>query len=634
MCGIGGFLIPEGGRVEQCELDALAGYLAHRGPNGKGTYTSNDRRVGLVHTRLSILDLTDAGSQPMTSRDGRYVIVFNGEIYNFTELARELEKSGVRFQTKTDTEVLLYSWQLWGKSLLPKLNGMWAFAIFDTLTNSLVLCRDRFGVKPLYYTKHKKRLIFASEAKAIDAITDYQCSINPQYLLRIGRRDVGEISYIQDVYSLPAGHLIELSDGIEQRPERWYRLPKVEVPNTFSEQCKLIRSLVVDACHIRLRSDVPVATCPSGGIDSGSIVSVLNHFPSRDTRSQNFSHRSFNAAFPGTSQDEWEAARSLADSFGCQLDSHVIAPPSPEQLEESLLSCDGPMPCLAFYPIWKLYNYIKNSGVRVTLDGMGPDECLGGYYIGVDALRGAFQLNKYLWMRDLYHTYGNLYEGSRLWIWNDFRQLGREIASKLKSRITGKRREENFVDSTSLQTDTYFIPASDSLSRRLQEQFFLNPLPYQLHQYDRCSMANGVEARFPFMDFRFVETVFSLPLQSRIGNGYTKRILREAMKGILPDQIRLKKKKIGFNAPFREWRNGVLGDWMKDIANSTEFTSSPYFDGKQLSQVILNSFKPDSLPLEEWNAWLPLHTAWLMTQRRNRSLFPTASPHRFAQALS
>jgi asparagine synthase (glutamine-hydrolysing) len=624
MCGIGGFFAFDGNLIEQRELDNLARFLAHRGPNGKGTYISPNRRIGLTHTRLSILDLSDAGSQPMTSRDGRYIIVFNGEIYNFTELTRELENSGVRFQTKTDTEVLLYGWQLWGKNLLPKLNGMWAFAILDTRTNSLVLCRDRFGVKPLYYTKYKKRLVFASEAKAIDAITDYQYAINPQYLHKIGHRDLGETSYLQDVYSIPAGHLIELADGCERHPERWYHLSQVDVPKTFSEQCELIRSLVVDACHIRLRSDVPVATCLSGGIDSGSIVSVLNRFPSTKTRSQNFSHQSFNAAFPGTSQDEREAAAALVQSFGKQLDTHVISPPTPELLEESLLSCDGPMPCLAFYPIWKLYRYIQNSGIRVTLDGMGPDESLGGYYIGADALRGAFQLHKYLWMRDLYHTYGNLYEEGRQWIWNDFRQLGREFASNVKSRIMGKFRADKPEEASSVPLERSRFATSDSLSRCLYRQFFSHPLPYLLHQYDRCSMANGVESRFPFLDYRFVETVFSLPLESRIGNGYTKRILREAMRGILPDEIRLKKKKTGFNAPFRNWLHGPLGAWVRDVASSAEFTSSPFFDGKQLSQFILKSLESDPVQLDEWSVWLPLHTSWLMSKRRSRSLFRSA----------
>lgn len=616
MCGIGGIYSFSGALIASQELKTFAAHLAHRGPNGRGCFLSADSRVGLLHTRLSILDLTEGGAQPMTSPDGRFTLSYNGEIYNFSEIAKELSRHGERFHTSSDTEVLLRGWQRYGRELLPKLNGMWAFAVYDSLTKKLTLCRDRFGVKPLYFLKHAARLLFASEAKALDAITNYSLNINQVYLANLGHSGLGNQSFLENVNSLPAGHILEVDPFGNVQEQKWYELATVNVPGDFQSQTDLIRSLIIDACQIRLRSDVPIATCLSGGIDSGSIVSVLNKFPTTDKRSQNLSHQSFTASFPGTTQDETDAARQLVQSFGNELSTHCVPIPSGELLEKALTDCDGPMPCLAFYPIWSLYRHIQKSGITVTLDGMGPDEALGGYYIGKDALRGALELRKFLWMRDLYNTYGDLYDHSRDWVRKDLFQIGREKASQLKAKLIGTRYKK-------LPPEAIKEPKNNSgntLSNRLLNQFFEHPLPYLLHQYDRCSMANGVESRFPFMDYRFVEAVFSLPLQSRVGKGYTKRILREAMKGILPDIIRLKKRKTGFNAPFSDWLRGDLRTWLLDRATSRTFLECPFFDGKGLLKILETPSDSASSQIDEWTFWLPVHLTWLIEKRKASSI--------------
>lgn len=622
MCGIAGVLGTADGQVQVESLQRLTALLSHRGPDGQGTWLSPCGRVGLGHTRLSILDLTSAASQPMLSSDGRYCLVFNGEIYNFVELAAELRQLGSVFRSRSDTEVLLEGYRHWQDRLWDRLNGMWAVAIHDCVTGHTVLCRDRFGVKPLFFLQQRGQpVIFASEATAIDRLLNGVLSPDVQWLQQVGSADTDDRSCYSEVRSLRAGELLTISPDGQLQRKAWYRMQPVECPPTFAGQAERFRELLIDACRLRLRSDVPVATCLSGGLDSGSLVAVLHKYASADTRFAGFNHRSFNAAFPGTPQDESVAATLLASGCGVQLDCHAISCPSPEELEKALQSCDGPMPCMAFYPIWQLYRCIRQQGIVVTLDGMGPDEYLGGYYIGEAALHGAWETRSISWFRDVRRTYAALYQHGPGQIATDTRAVLRTGLSRLKRRMLrrpalsgpGARFPigpvgEQLEESGLLQ---------NTLARCLFHQVTACPLPYLLHQYDRCSMANGVESRFPFMDYRLLELAFSLPLQSRVGGGYTKRVLREAMAGTLPDAIRLNKRKTGFNSPFADWLKGPLRDWAGDLAASQAFRQSSFFDGPSLSRSILNGLSLPEANLREWDVWMPLHLTWWLQNKRS-----------------
>ncbi|GDX93680.1 asparagine synthetase B [Planctomycetia bacterium] len=622
MCGIAGLLgTAEGQWQAQC-LQRLTALLSHRGPDGQGTWTSPCGRVGLGHTRLSILDLSAAASQPMRSADNRYCIVFNGEIYNFLELAEELRQAGVVFRSRSDTEVLLEGFRHWQHQLWNRLNGMWAVAIHDCVTGQTVLCRDRFGVKPLFFLQQPDRpLIFASEASAIDRLLHGRLTPDARWLQQTGTQDTGDRSCYSEVRSLRAGELLIVSPDGQLQSKIWYRMQPVECPATFAGQAQRFRELLIDACRLRLRSDVPVATCLSGGLDSGSLVALLHKYAAADPRFAGFNHRSFNAAFPGTQQDESAAASRLATECGVLLDCHTINCPSPAELENALLSCDGPMPCMAFYPIWQLYRYIRQQGVVVTLDGMGPDEYLGGYYIGQAALHGAWETGSISWFRDVRRTYAALYQHGPEQTAADARVVLRTGLSRLKRRlfrrpalpgpgarfpigVIGEQLEESGL-------------LKNTLARCLFHQVTACPLPYLLHQYDRCSMANGVESRFPFMDYRLLEFAFSLPLQSRVGGGYTKRVLREAVAGALPDAIRLNKRKTGFNSPFSDWLKGPLRDWVGDLASSQAFRESSFFDGGSLSRDILHGLSVPEATLREWDVWMPLHLTWWLQNKRS-----------------
>ena len=271
MCGIAGIVNPRAS-ANLGALKHMADSLAHRGPDGEGFWQSENRRIALAHRRLAILDTSDAGTQPLLSDDGRWVLVFNGEIYNFLELRRELEEKGHRFRTQTDSEVLLNGWQCWGWDLLPKMNGMWAFAICDTQSGDLFLARDRFGVKPLVYTEAADGFYFASEPKALLALPEISRSFEPQALQRAVFDPFSFESSDRDLFSavrkLPAGHRAEYRDGRLTVSRYWHTVDHLVVPpKSLAEAGEAFRALFDDSVRIRMRSDVRIGTCLSGGFD-------------------------------------------------------------------------------------------------------------------------------------------------------------------------------------------------------------------------------------------------------------------------------------------------------------------------------------------------------------------------------
>jgi asparagine synthase (glutamine-hydrolysing) len=636
MCGVAG--IHRQAPVALAEIVDLTQHLEHRGPDGTGHWISGNQQTALGHSRLSILDLSNAADQPMVSPSGRYTIVFNGEVYNFVELSRELQDRGYSFSTSSDTEVILAALEQWGTDALPKFNGMWALAVYDSHKKTLVLARDRYGVKPLYYYHDARQFVFASEIQAIERFPGLDVSANESFLRRLVGYDTssyGEVdTYLNGVKSLPGGFVATVDNDGQLQTRQWYQLSRVHVPSSFRLQAEHLRELLTDACRIRLRSDVPVATCLSGGIDSGSIVSLLAAIGKEGAyRSGQFSHRSFTAAFPGTSLDETAAAEMLARQKGMNLDVHVVDCPTPRELERAMSACDGPMPALAFYPIWKLYEHIKQSGVSVTLDGQGADEMLGGYYLGFPALRGAWQARRPFWGMDLYRTYKALNPHAGEWIQNDFRAMWMHGKADIDQAL--KRPVKSLLKTFGLYAPKpakggcpplrpVYIAESDSdcgnsLGHALWQQFFTNPLPFLLHQYDRCSMASGVECRMPFMDYRVVEFIFSLPLDSRIGGGYTKRVLREAMRGVLPEETRTNRLKTGFNAPFNSWLLGPLREWTEDQMASQTFLNNSLFDGNELRRDFYAKCDTNSAAIDERRLWPCLHIAWWQMQHQQLS---------------
>jgi asparagine synthase (glutamine-hydrolysing) len=627
MCGIAGINHFDHTPISGEHIYTVTNALAHRGPNGSGVWINEENSLALVHRRLSILDLSEAGSQPMSYASGRYWITLNGEIYNFLEIRQTLKSMGYIFQSDTDTEVILASYQQWGEAMLDRFNGMWAFAIYDNIDRTLFLSRDRFGVKPLYYYHTSEKLIFASEVQAIHKILGQEHPLDQAVIQDIVKGQFNNHgtnqTYLQDVFTLPGGYTLTIRDK-EVTLKEWYKLKKVQVPNSLKGQAQALKELLQDACHLRLRSDVPVGTCLSGGLDSSSITATIRAYRADPSgRFNQYTHRGFCASFPGTTIDESKDAIKLAQLLESELDIVDVEAPSREILEEAMRACDGPMHALAFYPIWYLYRYIKQQGITVTLDGQGPDEMLGGYRPIEEALNAAITQRNSAWFWDVFRTYAAQGETDQF----SSRQYARKTLKtiffkRLKRVITSGLNRMGILTPKSINPNDKLISIHQAngfvneLDESLYRQFFQSPLPGILNQYDRCSMAHAVECRMPFMDYRIVEFVFSLPAESKVGGGYTKRVLREAMADLLPDSTRLNKFKIGFNAPIVDWFRGPLREFMQEQMECSEFLESHYFDGKQL-KTAFERFLSNPNPRwdDAWKFWPPVHLTWWLKNR-------------------
>ncbi|MFZ0928850.1 MAG: asparagine synthase (glutamine-hydrolyzing), partial [Syntrophobacteraceae bacterium] len=379
MCGIFGFR----GKIEQeLGLKCLR-TLAHRGPDGEGIYQTDG--IFLGHRRLAILDLSERGKQPMSYAEGRYWITFNGEIYNFVELKKDLAAKGYRFKSESDTELVLAAYVEWGEKCLDKFNGMWAFAIWDGEKKELFLSRDRFGKKPLFYSFINGDFVFASEMKAIaplleriepntDIILDSSCMF---------RYESTDKCLIKGIKRFPGGNYGRLKDGKLGLVEYWNTLDNiVDVPSTYEEQTERVRELFLDACMIRMRSDVPIGTALSGGLDSSAVFCALNHLSanqSGDRVARDWQH-AFCASFPGTPLDEVEWAKKVAAHCGAKIDIIEI---DPIKYLESFLDHTylfEELYIVPHIPFVATYKEMRNHGVVVTIDGHGSDELFGGYH--------------------------------------------------------------------------------------------------------------------------------------------------------------------------------------------------------------------------------------------------------------
>ena len=604
MCGIYGIYSREFlGESKLRRVHDIGDVLKHRGPDGEGFWYKDN--IALGHRRLSIIDVTDSGVQPMHYKKGRYTIAYNGEIYNFIELRNKLKQEGYVFNSNTDTEVIIAAYDFWGENCLDKFNGMWAFSLWDSKEKILLLSKDRFGVKPLYYSQEGNDIVFASEVKGIHSWLGKKAKNNNKILSEIssGSRVHHGTSetHLENVCSLPAGHNLIIRDG-KFSVYKWYSLKSVNISDNLQDQADEFRSIFIDACNIRLRSDVSVASCLSGGVDSSSIVSTIHKklgVKNHERRSNDY-HKAYTMSFKNTHIDEGIAARALADELGIDLNVIEMTAPSIDGLEKALVAMDGPMPNLAFYPIYELYSFINKDKVKVTLDGMGPDEMLGGYFPLRDALKASFENKDPIWAFDVFKTYRSVGESK-------FRSSKRESSHILLNLLldSASRLVKNTSSELGDNPKDYSISAPsglDSFQGHLFNSFFQNTLPMLLNQYDRCSMANSIESRMPFLDYRLVEYIFSLPNSSKVGGGYTKRILREAMKGVAPQRTLTDKLKLGFHPPQTEWFNDSMRKWVLEIATDRTFVESTLFNGKKIRDNIIN-FNDNKLhDMKKWDS--------------------------------
>jgi asparagine synthase (glutamine-hydrolysing) len=564
MCGIAGIVSTEA-PVDVSLVAAMNHALIHRGPDDAGEWLDSTGRVALASRRLAILDRTQAGHQPMVSANGMLCLVFNGEIYNYVELRDQLAAVGHRFRTHTDTEVLLVAYEQWGLECVERFNGMFAFALWDSQRRRLVAARDRFGEKPFYYHRSPRYFAFASEIKALVLDPSLRRDIDDvavsRYLLE-ARVDGDERTFLRNVRQLPPAHLLIVDAEGELTQRKYWTLPLHTTRQlTSAAAADEFRALLTDSIRLRLRSDVPVGSSLSGGLDSSSIVCTMKRLLEGSGAQQ----KTFSARYRVGSTDEGRYIDAVAGAAG--VDAHHIWIEGEDLLDDVdrfVWYQDEPVPHTSQFAQWKVMELARDAGVTVLLDGQGADEVVGGYpsptfgyrYAELAAAGRLGQLTRELIAFRTHH--GSL--GPAL------RYLG---AAMLPPRTRGHLRRR-FHDSSGLAphrsagTATRDRPrAAGRLRAALYETLTVTSLPSLLRFADRNSMAFSREARLPFLDHRLVEFVYTLPSEHLVREGTSKVLLRSAMRGVIPDVIADRMDKIGFATPEREWFVGPLRPWLE-----------------------------------------------------------------------
>lgn len=553
MCGICGIIRFDNKPVHEEPVHEMMRLMKHRGPDDQGIFLEDNLGFGFV--RLSIIDLTSAGHQPMFSEDKRYVMVFNGEIFNYIELKEELQKKGVVFRTKTDSEVLLNAYIVWGEKCLNNFNGMWAFVIYDRQEKKVFASRDRHGVKPLYYLHKVDFLAFASEIPPLLSLLDKKP--NPDYqsifdYLVFNRTDQTECTFYEEIKKLQHGQSISFSIqssifNPQSSIKRWYNLKDaVTSTNGFTDPMEY-RELFSSAIDVRLRSDVPVGVCLSGGLDSSSLVSVLlKDFNKSDLKT-------FSAVYgKGQVGDETE----FINEYKSDLKNMYFITPTAETLQLDL-TCfirahAEPMPSTSPYAQYKVMELAREK-VVVTLDGQGADEELAGYhyFFGFyfkDLLKqcrlGKLSMEMFYYFMNHHSIYG--LETFFYFLLPGSFKTNLRIGEKgyINKEFIEKYKRGNLI------TDNLYN--SGSLKAALINHFEYK-LEHLLKWEDRNSMWFSIEARVPYLDYRLVEKTIATSMDLIIKRGITKHILRSSMKGTLPEKIRNRRDKIGFETPEDKW---------------------------------------------------------------------------------
>jgi len=606
MCGICGIINFNNDPVNENQIRNMMQVQKHRGPDDDGFFIKNN--IGLGFVRLSIIDLSSAGHQPMFSNDGTYVAVYNGEIFNYIELREELKQKGYHFKTDTDTEVLINSYKEWGVECLNKFNGMWAFAIYDTANKHIFFSRDRYGIKPFYYYYNDKFFVFASEIPAILSILPKKPQPNYQSIfdyLVFNRTDQNSETFFDGIKKLQHGQSMSINlDTFDQvlEPLQWYNLRKeVEKKKSNEFNNEEFHRLLIDSIGIRLRSDVPVGVCLSGGLDSSAIVSILmNEFEKNDLNT-------FSAVYKkGQYGDETSFIKLYEDALENMFYTYPDHNSLLKDLEKFVSIHAEPIPATGPYAQYKVMEYAKDK-VVVTLDGQGADEGLAGYHY----FYGFYfkdLLKRFRLARLSSEIYYYLKIHKSLYGIKTFAYF--LLPSKLRTRV--RAREINYLNDSFVKK----FSSSNTIAGNLYASTSLNDalinhgeykLEHLLKWEDRNSMAFSLEARVPFLDHRLVESTLAVDGRDIIKKGMTKTPLREAMKGILPEKIRLRTDKIGFGTPQDEWfRDDQWQKFVYEALNSERFADRNIINIEKAKSLYRKHLNKDiNISQEIWK-WIHL----------------------------
>ena len=625
MCGIGGIFSFNG--IDPSipkELKRIGKLISHRGPDDEGFVLFSEHKTesfysqdsakdlegfpfspkshidtaqnfffgGFLHRRLSILDLSAAGHQPMSNVAEDLWITYNGEIYNYVEIKEELKRKGHAFLTRTDTEVILKSYEEWGVECLGKFNGMFSFTLFDRKKNKLFAARDRFGVKPYYYYKNKDWFIFSSEQKGIRFHPSVETGINEKAafdFLAFSKSEKEPEGLFKNIFELPPSYFLCLDFTTKKiETKKYYELKINEEIEKFDSKksqrhIEEIKSLFIDAVKIRTRSDVEVGSCLSGGIDSSSIVRILQDEAGLNEKKIHV----YTAVFPNEAIDESKYAAEVANSN--QTIWHKIevgANQLMSSLEDLIYSQDIPIWSSSTFAQYSVMKEVKKSGIKVVLDGQGGDELFAGYtpYF-IPYWKEVFQSSGIIGLKNEWINFTGIPSSAGYFGKESLKNLFKNspISDYLLSSNHVRYLNDDFRKQNKRRKDED-IPFP-SLNSMLGHEFYNDRLKVYLKCEDRCAMWHSVESRTPFADdLPLIEKVFSIPGIYKMQNGTSKFLLREAMKGILPENIRLRKDKMGYVTPHNKWLYNSA-DTLIDLfsGNSTDF-----IDEKKIKNELLD----------------------------------------------
>ena len=559
-------------------------------------------KVGLGHRRLSILDLSPAGHQPMQYEKAGLSLVFNGEVYNYIEIRAELEALGHQFKTKSDTEVILHAWEQWGTGCLQKFNGMFAIVLLDERKKELYAIRDRFGVKPVYYYKGANATYIASEIKQIRTSPDYTLDMEvavARQFLATGAVDHTEDTFDKKIKHLPCGHYLKMDltmENGEAEIVQWYTLKPKQWSGSFDAAADEFRALLTDAVRLRLRSDVKVGTALSGGLDSSSIVCIAADILKANG---NFAgQETVTACFADARFDEWNFAQEVIAKTNAH--PHRVFPSfagMQEEMDAFTWHQDEPVASTSVFSQWAVFKTSHEAGLKVMIDGQGADEQLAGYggndlplYTGLIQKRDFAALMAEA--RSYKSEHGAWPKGFLLGAMK--LNMGKGAAPASLDWLRGGE-----------PVSIFNLPAK-SLQKNLLRQVYSQPLPALLRYEDHNSMAWSVESRTPFMDYRLMEFNLGLPERFVYRDGVRKTILRKAMENVIPAAITNRRDKMGFVTPEELWLKGEGKEW---FLNAIDYTCKTFPD--IINEPVLNKYVAAVIDGKEAFSTIPWRVASL-----------------------
>ena len=564
MCGISCCVMKKG-QVDTERFEKMTDIIAHRGPDDRGTYY--DDKLAIGHRRLSILDLSDEGHQPFIYKN-RYILSYNGEIYNYIELRNDLQKKGYTFHSQSDTEVLVAMYDCYGEECVNYFNGMWSFVLYDKLEKRLFCSRDRYGVKPFYYFYNQDCFFAASEIKQIFVMLKNKPVANRKRLLEfivLGDQDYSEDTMFQGIKQLRGGHSIIFDiEKYDYHISRYFNLGRVnESKTSYEDACLEFEQAFRNSIDLRLRADVPVGYCLSGGLDSSSIVCMADDILKK--RKTILQQHVISSCFEDKQYDEQEYIDEVVAHTN--VESHKIFPNEEqlfEKIDKIIWHMDEPFGSTSIYAQWNVFEEAKRHGLTVMLDGQGADEQLAGYSTFYSVLFTYYlkkmKLGKF---RHEVNRYINLRADSEKYV--PYKKIVlKSIVSAvmpegLKAVLLRNRKYCSSSFPFSKEVIDQMFDGRRMYPIRKDRQFILDSMQYGmsalLHYEDRDSMAHSIESRVPFLDCHLTELIFSYPITYKIRNGITKAVQRDGLTHILPDKIRNRYSKLGFVTPEDQWIN-------------------------------------------------------------------------------